>query len=79
MKMVKLIKDVWIWLRVRRETVEAAVDSMTQHSDSLHREARTEPDPNRRSALRAEADYIAEEKHELHEALHRGPNEPPPK
>ena len=62
----------WLWVRIRRRTLEAARRALKIFSMELHREARMDPDQKRKEHLRAEADYNDLEAEEIHDATEHG-------
>lgn len=67
----------WLWIRIRKNTAEAAERALGEASDHRHSEAMVEPDKARRASLRAEADYFADEQNELRDATRNGQEEKP--
>ena len=59
---------MWIWIRLKVTTVEAARLALKILSMGLHREAQVEPDKARRSDLRAEGDHYEARSEEIRRA-----------
>ena len=60
--------DLFLWIRIRLRTIMSARYAMKNQATARHHEAGVEPDKNRQSDLRAEADHLEEEEGNLRDA-----------